>query len=374
MPRLLHVKKIDGKPGEVYYPLQLKDVPKPQPGPGEVLVRLTAAALNHRDLFIRHHQYPAISFSAPMLADGCGVVEQLGPGVDASRFPRRNAGSAASVVLTPMRGWAADLAGPEPGSIFSVTGSSRLTDVGTAQDYIVVPADELEPAPPHLSPVQAAALPLVGLTAWRALVTKAGCSPGDPATPGKNVLVTGIGGGVALQALQFAVALGCNVYVTSGDRAKIDRARGLGARGGVVYRDDDWDKQLAGLLPRDRPYLDAVIDGAGGKVVAKTVRLLRTGGVISQYGMTVAPKMDWSMQAVLANVDLKGSTMGSRKEFGEMIKFVTEKKITPVISRTVKGLDNLDGIDSLFADMEAGRQFGKLVIEIDTGDVSSSKL
>ncbi|GJN69610.1 zinc-binding dehydrogenase [Purpureocillium lilacinum] len=371
MPRLLHIKKIDGKPGEVYYPLQLKDVPKPQPGPGEVLVRLTAAALNHRDLFIRHHQYPAISFTAAMLADGCGVVEQLGPGVvDSGPASLLNK----PVVLTPMRGWAADPAGPEPGSVFSVTGSSRLTDVGTAQDYIVVPAAEVEPAPPHLSPAEAAALPLVGLTGWRALVTKAGCAPGDPATRGKNILVTGIGGGVALQVLQFGVALGCNVYVTSGDRAKIDRAKALGARGGVIYKDENWEKELAGLLPQDRPYLDAVIDGAGGKVVAKTVRLLRQGGIISQYGMTVAPKMDWSMQAVLANVELKGSTMGSRKEFGEMVKFVTEKKITPVISRTVKGLDNLDGIDSLFADMEAGRQFGKLVIEIDTGDVSSSKL
>ncbi|KAL3965451.1 hypothetical protein ACCO45_002455 [Purpureocillium lilacinum] len=371
MPRLLHIKKIDGKPGEVYYPLQLKDVPKPQPGPGEVLVRLTAAALNHRDLFIRHHQYPAISFTAAMLADGCGVVEQLGPGVvDGGPASLLNK----PVVLTPMRGWAADPAGPEPGSVFSVTGSSRLTDVGTAQDYIVVPAAEVEPAPPHLSPRRgrrpAARWP-DGLARPR---HQGRLRAGRPATRGKNILVTGIGGGVALQVLQFGVALGCNVYVTSGDRAKIDRAKALGARGGVIYKDENWEKELAGLLPQDRPYLDAVIDGTGGKVVAKTVRLLRQGGIISQYGMTVAPKMDWSMQAVLANVELKGSTMGSRKEFGEMVKFVTEKKITPVISRTVKGLDNLDGIDSLFADMEAGRQFGKLVIEIDTGDVSSSKL
>ncbi|KAJ6447121.1 zinc-binding dehydrogenase [Purpureocillium lavendulum] len=364
MPRLLHIKKIDGKPGEVYYPLQLKEVPKPEPGPGEVLVRLTAAALNHRDLFIRHHQYPAISFDAPMLADGCGVVEKLGPDAPSSLLHR-------PVLLTPMRGWAADPAGPEPGSIFTVTGSSRLTDVGAAQDYIVVSAAEVEPAPAHLAPVEAAALPLVGLTGWRALVTKAGCAPGDPATRGKNILVTGIGGGVALQVLQFAVAVGCNVFVTSGDRAKIDRAVALGARGGVIYKDDAWDKELAGMLPPERQYLDAVIDGAGGKVVAKTARLLRQGGIIAQYGMTVAPKMDWSMQAVLANVDLKGSTMGSRREFADMVKFVADNKITPVVSRTVKGLDNLEGIDSLFADMEAGRQFGKLVIEIDTADASS---
>jgi len=88
----------------------------------------------------------------------------------------------------------------------------------------------------------------------------------------------------------------------------------------------------------------------------------------------VGPKMDWSMAAVLKNIDLKGSTMGSREEFREMVKFVGEKKIRPVISRVVKGLRNLDGIDSLFADMGEGKQFGKLVIDFSSETGSSSKL
>ncbi|KND93018.1 putative zinc-type alcohol dehydrogenase-like protein YogA [Tolypocladium ophioglossoides CBS 100239] len=373
MPRALTLKKIDGKPGEVYYPhspailtkpsLQVSEVPKPEPGPHEVLVRLSAAALNHRDLFIRHHQYPAISFTNALLADGYGVVVQTGPAVT------RAAGLLDKpVILTPMRGWESDPAGPEPGSIFGVTGGSRLSDVGTAQDYVVVHEDEVEPAPAHLSPTEAAALPLVGLTGWRALVTKAGC-----ASPGKNVLITGIGGGVALQVLQFAVAFGCNVFVTSGDQAKIDRAEQIGAKGGVIYKNDAWEKDLQGMLPSNRPFLDAVIDGAGGNIVSKSVRLLKAGGVIVQYGMTVSPKMDWLMQAVLANVELKGTTMGSLKEFRDMVAFVADKKIKPIVSRTVKGLSNIEAIDGLFADMEAGRQFGKLVIEIDDGG-SSPKL
>lgn len=327
-----------------------------------MLVRLHAAALNHRDLFIRRHQYPGISFNAPMLADGCGTVVQVGSAVKRSNLLNK------SVILTPMRGWESDPAGPEDAQKFSVTGCAILyEDVGTAQDYIAVSEDEVELAPEHLSTVESAALPLVGLTGWRALVTKAGIS-----SPGKNVLITGIGGGVALQVLQFAVAFGCNAYVTSGDQAKIDKAVAMGAKGGVIYKNDSWGKDLRNLLPKDRPFLDAVVDGAGGKVIAQTIRLLKPGGVIAQYGMTVSPKMDWLMQAVLANVDLRGCTMGSKKEFREMVEFVREKKIKPVISKTIKGLGNMEGIDALFTDMDKGAQFGKLVIEID--DESASKL
>jgi NADPH:quinone reductase-like Zn-dependent oxidoreductase len=184
--------------------------------------------------------------------------------------------------------------------------------------------------------------------------------------------VTGIGGGVALAALQFAVAFGCNVYVTSGDAGKIARAKELGAKGGVLYRDADWETQLAQMLPEDRPFLDAVVDGAGGEIVKRATKVLRPGGVIACYGMTVSPRMDWVMQAVLKNIELRGSTMGTRQEFSDMVAFVREKKIRPVVSRVVKGLDNIEAIDGLFDEMNQGKQFGKLVIEIDTE--SSSKL
>ncbi|KLU82005.1 oxidoreductase [Magnaporthiopsis poae ATCC 64411] len=122
------------------------------------------------------------------------------------------------------------------------------------------------------------------------------------------------------------------------------------------------------MLPEDRPALDAVIDGAGGDVVKRSLRLLRPGGVIASYGMTVAPKMDWLMPAVLKQIELRGTTMGSRAEFRDMVAFVRERRIVPVVSRVVRGLDNLDGIEGLFDDMKAGRQFGKLVIEVAAGD------
>lgn len=275
-----------------------------------------------------------------------------------------------AVLLVPTRGWESDPAGPEDlGSRFCILGAAAQCDVGTAQEWVVVGEDDVVPAPEHLSPAEGAALPLVGVTGWRALVTKSG----GAAQPGRNVLVTGIGGGVALQVLQFAVAMGVNVFVTSGDEAKIERAKAMGARGGVNYRAKDWDKQLAAMLPPDRPFLDAVIDGAGGDVVARTVKLFRPGGVIVSYGMTLGPRMDWLMQAALRQVEIRGSTMGSKAEFRAMVDFVREHKIRPVVSRVVKGLDNLEGIDSLFEDMKAARQFGKLVILID-GEAESPKL
>lgn len=272
--------------------------------------------------------------------------------------------------MAPARGWIAHPDGPEDPSAYSLIGATQRYDAGTAQEFIVCSEEDVEAAPAHLSAVEGAALPLAGLTGWRALVTKTG----DNAAPGRNLLVTGIGGGVALQVLQFAVALGCNVWVTSGDQDKIEKAVKMGAKGGVSYREKDWDKTLLKKLPKDRPFLDAVIDGAGGDIVAKASRLLKAGGIISQYGMTVSPKMEWSMQAVLKNIELKGSTMGSREEFRQMVKFVQEKQIRPVISKVVKGLRNAEGIDSLFADMKDGKQFGKLVIEISSEAGSSSKL
>jgi NADPH:quinone reductase-like Zn-dependent oxidoreductase len=133
-----------------------------------------------------------------------------------------------------------------------------------------VSADEVEEAPEHLSNAEAAALPLTGLTAWRALVSKSG-----NAKEGRNILVTGIGGGVALNVLQFAVAMGCNVWVTSGSGEKIQKANMLGAKGGVIYKKDGWEKELMKLLPRDRPFLDAIIDGAGGNIISNGAKLLK---------------------------------------------------------------------------------------------------
>lgn len=353
MPHIITLRERRGKPGHVYYPLQLSLVAKPKPGHKQLLIRVQAAALNHRDIFIRQHLYPDISFRAPLLCDGAGVVEEEGAGCTSNLIGQ-------SVILTPSRGWKSSLDGPEEWSTFSTIGGVGPDHtLGTAQTYVAVNEDEVEIAPPHLTGIQSACLPAAGLTAWRALMVKSG-----NAEAGHNLLVTGIGGGVALQVLQFAVAVGCNVYITSSSPEKIAEAVKLGAVAGVSYKDDDWQKRLGEMLPSNRPYIDAVIDGAGGDIVVRSIPILKSGGVISCYGMTTAPVMDWPMQAVLKNIELRGSTLGSRAEFGDMVRFVTEKQIKPVISKVVKGLDNLEAIEGLFQELKAGAQFVKLVTEV----------
>jgi NADPH:quinone reductase-like Zn-dependent oxidoreductase len=198
------------------------------------------------------------------LADGYGVVTAVGSAADKSWLGK-------SVVLTPGRGWKDSPEGPESASgYYAILGGTETCPLGTAQDVICVDENEVEEAPPHLSPAEAAAIPLTGLTGWRALVTKSG-----NAEKGRNILITGIGGGVALNVLQFAVALGANAYVTSGNQDKIDKAKGMGAKGSINYKNDGWEKELKKQLPKDRPYIDAIIDGAGGNIVAKATKLLK---------------------------------------------------------------------------------------------------
>lgn len=264
MPQTLVIDKAEGKPGKVYHPLKNVEQPEPQPKANEVVVKISAAALNHRDLFIRQGLYGAIGFGIPLLADGCGVVVKTGTSSEAKRWQDKR------VVLNPGHGWKDSPDGPEAAGGYAILGGTKLNPLGTAVEYLCIDPAEIEEAPKHLTSAEAAALPLAGLTAWRATMTKS-----QNAKPGRNILVTGIGGGVAVMSLLFAVAAGANVYVSSGSQAKIDKAKQMGAKGGVNYKEKGWEKTLLGMLPQDRKKLDAIIDGAGGDVCEKGAKLLR---------------------------------------------------------------------------------------------------
>ena len=241
----------------------MKHVPTPTPGPHDLTIAIHAAALNHRDLFLRQHLYPSPSFEVPLLADGFGVVTAVGSSVSKSWLGKK-------IILTPGRGWKDNADGPESPTGYAILGGTKTYPLGTLQEVVCVDENEVEEAPEHLTAAEAAALPLTGLTGWRALVSKSG-----NAEAGRNILITGIGGGVALNVMQFAIGLGCNTYVTSGTQDKIERAKSMGAKGGVIYKSDGWEKELKKQLPKDRPFIDAIIDGAGGNVIAKAVRLLK---------------------------------------------------------------------------------------------------
>ena len=360
-------KAITISPSENYHTLTLKNVPLPGPKPHELLLKITAAALNHRDLYIRQNLYPSISFDNPLLADGCAVICPY----PISAVGHEGFSVSQRVIINPGTGWLSDPIGPE--RAYTVLGGTSTTPLGMLQEMVVVPADDVELAPEHLSNAEAAALPLTGLTAWRAFSTKS-----SNAAAGRNILITGIGGGVALMVLLFAVAKGCNVFVTSSSTEKIERAKNLGAKGGVLYTDEErWPRTLRQMLPRDRPFLDTVIDGAGGDIIGSIWKLLKFGGVVVSYGMTSMSQPTLPMQAVMKNIELKGSTMGSREEFREMVRFVREHKIRPVVERVVTGIEDLEAIEGLFQDLKEGTQFGKLVVEIGThgkGNQGGSKL
>ncbi len=355
----LYISQIEGKPGQVYYPLELRPFEVPTLKDTQVLIKITACALNHRDLFIRQALYPGISFSVPLCADAVGIVTSTGS--SAKQWAGKR------VVINPGTGWKSDPAGPEDPTGYKFVGGTKLNPNGAAVTQYVSEANELEDAPDHLSDFEAAALPLAGLTGFRATHTKAK----EAMAPGKNVLVTGIGGGVAIMAMLFAVGAGANVYVSSGSVEKIRKAVEMGAKGGINYKEQDWEKKLAAMLPKENKLLDAIIDGAGGDIVTSGIKLLKAGGCIVQYGMTVGPKMTWSMPAVLKNIDLRGTTMGSRKEFTDMVSFVREKKLRPIVSKIVNGLDNIPEVEGLFEEMKNGNQFGKLVIQIARGSSSN---
>lgn len=345
---------------ETRRPVQLIDVPAPTAGPGEVLVNIRAAALNHRDVFIQKGQYPGIKLPVILGSDGAGVVTEIGAGVDPVWRGQE-------VIINCSLNWGTN---PEfYGADFKILG---MPDNGTFAEYVAVPAKYIHHKPAHLTFAQAAALPLAGLTAWRALMTRAGLHTNDGKT-GEKVLITGIGGGAALFAMQFAAGVKAEVWVTSGSDGKIAKARELGAAGGVNYREPDWAKTLmtqtggerTGHPIRGHPaggYFDVIIDSAGGAGFAKLVDVAAPGGRIAIFGGTTGNLTDIAPSKVFfKQLAIFGSTMGTEREFADMIAFVNAKKMTPVVDETFA----LTDAESAMRRMDEGKQFGKIILQVE---------
>ncbi|KAF7331455.1 NAD(P)-binding protein [Mycena kentingensis (nom. inval.)] len=314
----------------------VEEQPIPAPKSGEVV------------LWIRKGMYPRIAFGSTFGADGAGMIVAAADAKDALLGER--------VFLTPMRGWEKSPHGPE--STFGILGSSSFPALGTFSEYVVVDRNEVLKTPPHLTDEEAAACPLAGLTAWRA-VSLAQVSSNS------TVLISGIGGGVALFALQFCIALGASVYVTSSSDAKIARAVELGARGGVKYTSKTWGKDLAALLPNGVA-LDCVIDGGGSEILKTTSPFLKQGGRVVCYGMTGTPaNISLTMREVMRNQAVIGTTMGSRADMVAATNFIAERKIVPVVAKILPGLD---AAEQGFTMMQNGSEFGKIVVKIGQRD------
>lgn len=318
---------------------KLDTVPKPEPGTGQVRVELKAAALNHRELWIAKGLYPGMALPATLGCDGAGVVDAVGEGVDKVLIGRE-------VVLYPGLGWGDDPRWPAPA--FALLG---MPGPGTVADYIVLAADDILPKPAHLDFVHAAALPLAILTAWRGIVTKAELKTGE------KLLITGIGGGVAAAALQLAVAMGAEVYVTSSSDETIGKAVALGAKAGFNYHDETWKKTLG----KATGGIDVVFDGAPATGYPSYGRSLNLGARVVVYGSTGGMAFQVNApELFLKNIRLMGTNVGNRAELEDALAFVSEHAIIPAIDRRF----SLEEATQALAHLDASHGFGKVVIEI----------
>jgi NADPH:quinone reductase-like Zn-dependent oxidoreductase len=320
--------------------LRYEEVPDPTPGPGEVLIRLKTAALNRRDYFITHNQYPGVKLPTILGSDGAGEVAALGEGVDGFQIGQE-------VIINPSLNWGDNprVSGPD----FTILGSPKD---GTYAEMVAVPAENVFPKPTHLTWEEAAAIPLAGLTAYRALVTRGRLQKGEV------VVIPGIGGGVATFLLLIASSLGARVFVTSSSDEKLNRAMELGAAGGVNSNSENWAKELQKATGGGA---DLCVDSVGGEVFPQLVRLTKPGGRIVTFGATRGPVPQLVMPFIfLKQLDILGSTMGNNEEFGQMLNLFEKHRIRPVLDKTYPLQDAAEALNR----MKDGRQFGKIVLQI----------
>lgn len=316
--------------------LVLEDRPALVAGPGQAVVRLRAAALNHRDVWIRKGQYAGLKFPIVPGSDGVGTVTS-GPGEWIGK----------DVLINPSLGWGDSEAAKGPD--FRILG---LPEDGTFAEEVLVPAENLAATPAHLDDPAAAAIPLAGLTAYRAVFSRGGLKAGE------KVLITGVGGGAASFALRFALAAGAEVWGTSSGEEKRQRAIALGALDVVDYRDESWVEHL-----KEAGGFDLIVDSAGGDGFLKLLDLAAPGGRIVFFGATRGNPAGFEMRKVFwKQLSVLGTTMGSPRDFRSMLDFIEEKKLVPEVDQTFR----LEDANAALDRMAAGNQLGKIVLQIPT--------
>ena len=309
---------------EVGKTVEFIDSADPSAKEGESIVNLQASALNHRDVWITKGMYPGIVTPIILGSDGVGLVDDK------------------EVIINPGLKWGNSEF--VQSNEFEVLG---LPQNGTFAEQICIENKYLYSKPVHLSITEAAALPLAGVTAYRVLFSRCQLNSSD------RVLITGAGGGVALMAVQLALAHGCEVHVTSGSDVKIEKAKSIGVRRGYNYKNENWHKEIDG-------YFDVIIDSAGGPTFQHLIKLCAPGARIGFYGASLGKYSNLNPQLMFwRQISILGSTMGSDSDFRAMLQFVSKHKIHPIIDEVFE----LKYGAKAFAKMEAGKQFGKIVLQ-----------
>lgn len=309
-------------------PIEIRNIDKPYVEKDFSLVAVKTAGLNHRDLWITKGQYAGLKFPIVLGSDVCGW-----------HLNKR-------VLINPAFFWGENL--NVQSKQFEILGLPRN---GSLSEFVCVPNSSIYEAPNHLTDEQVAAIPLAGLTAFRALVTK------TKPIKGEKILITGIGGGVALFVLQYALALGLEVYVNSSSDEKIQKAVALGAKGGVNYTSLDWDKKLLEMCHG----VDIIVDGAAGSDFNKLVKVCNPAARICIYGGTQGLIGNLMPQQIFwKQISIFGSTMGNDQEFSDMLDFINTYKIVPIVD----SIYAFEDVNLALLRMSQGDQFGKIIIKI----------
>lgn len=307
--------------------------------PDEVRVKIKAAALNHRDEWSRQGLYPNLKSGVILGSDGAGVVSEISKSVDSYWLGKE-------VIIHPAINWGDNQ--KFQGKNFEILGMPRN---GTFAESVIIPVDRLHLKPNHLTWEESAALPLAGVTAFRALTFQGQLEEDE------NVLVTGFGGGVAQFAAQFALAHGAKVSISSSSSDKIKKGLDMGVSFGFDYTDPNWVDQA---LESTNGGFDLIIDGAAGDSFNQLIKVCKPGGRIVFYGATRGNPGKLEARRIFWNqLKIMGSTLGSDKDFREMLQLVDLKKIHPVIDQVYP----LEKAVEAFDRMKAGEQMGKIILK-----------
>ena len=328
--------------------LQYTDLPTPQPGPGQVLVRLRAAALNRLDIWVRVG-WPGIQLAYPHIpgADGAGEVAEVGPGVEDFSGGER-------VVINPNLSCGrceACLAGYDNRCRhWKLLGE---TIPGTYAEFVTLPQSNLLPLPPGFPAEKAAAAGLVYLTAWHSLIQRAGLRPGE------TVLVVGASGGVNTASIQIARLAGARVLVVGSSPQKLALAQSLGADGLIDRsQEENWFKTVYQMTGRRGA--DVVVDNVG-VTFTQSFRAAARGGRIVTVGNTGSAQFEIDNRFIFGkHLALLGSTMGTRADFSAVMGLVFAGRLQPVVDRVFP----LAQAAQAQARLEHGEQMGKIVLEI----------
>jgi NADPH:quinone reductase-like Zn-dependent oxidoreductase len=327
----------------------IEQVPDPKAGEGEVVLEVRSAALNHLDIWIRKGR-PGLKLNVPHVlgSDGARVVVETGPkthGINIGDEVILNPGLSCGYCESCRRGQQSECVS------FGIVGMSRP---GTFAERVAVPFQNVYPKPAHLNFNEAAALPLAYQTAWRMLMTRAGFRAGE------TVLIHGIGGGVALAALQLAKLAGAEVIVTSSSDEKLPKAETIGADHTINYKAVN---DLAGVVKNvtGGRGVDIVVDSVGAGTWSTNLNVVRKGGRIVLCGITTGPEATTDLRALYWNqLTIMGSTMGSNEDVHQMLRVVETSKMKPIID----SIKPLKEIRNAMDRMEAGEQFGKIVVKV----------